>query len=281
MIFPVFIDASDLTSQFQGITIENIENLCDNIAKGLAAGYARRLEEEAQQALHQTRKRYIQNIRVIDSGRLEGLVLLDYSKDPMIRMIEEGASAWDMKGAFLNSDKVKYTKDGRKYLTIPFRFGTPGAVGESDVFTNILPEGIYKVVKNKATDQVSSGGGTQSQGLTIGEIPKDFQIPQYRNVITNQGNVLFEEYQHKNSLYEGLIKQKDSVTGQNTYHSFRRVTEAGIGKNGEKLGSDPNSWVHPGIEAHNLIDKALFNFQIEHETGLLLDQELSRLGFEV
>lgn len=282
MILPIIIDTSDLYSQFEGITRENIDNLCDNVAKGLAAGYARQLEQEAQQALHQTRKRYIESIKLVDSGKLEGTVLLDYSKDPLVRMLEEGASAFDIKEGFFKSAKVKFTKDGRKYLTIPFRLATPGAVAESDVFSGRLPEEVYEVIKNKVTDIPTSGGGSKSRGLTIGEIPQQFQLPGKRTEIKNDdGNVLLKEYQHKNSLYEGAFKQKDAATGQNTYHSFRRVSEGGVGANGQKIGSDPDSWIHGGITAKHLIDVALANYNVEHEVGIIMNHELSKLGFDV
>lgn len=282
MILPIFIDSADITSQFDSITKENIENLQDNIAKGLAAGFARQLEQEAQNALHQTRQRYIRAIRLIDSGRLEGIVLLDYSKDKLIQMIEEGASAFDMKEGFLNSSKVKYTKDGRKYLTIPFRLSTPGAVAESDVFSGTLPDEVYQIVKNKVTDIPVSGGGSRSQGLTLGEIPTQFQQPATRPQINNaDGNPLFNEYKHKNSIYEGLVKRTDGVTGQSSYGSFRRVAEEGTKEDGTKLGSDPDSWISKGIQPHYLIEKALSNFNIENETQRLLDFELDKLGFDV
>lgn len=284
MLVPVFIDTSDIAEQFEGVTQDNINNLCDNIAKGLAAGFAMQLEEEAQKELHQTKKVYIQNIKLVDSGKLEGVVLLDYSKNPLVRMIEEGASPFDIKNGLLNSKKVKFTKDGRKYITVPFRIATSGAVGESDVFNGVMPEAVYQVIKDKVANIPVKGGGNRTQGLQSNEIPSEFALPKTRQTINNsEGNPLWAEYKHKNSIYEGLTRVEDTVTGQSTYHSFRRVSEprAEIIDGGKKVGSDPNSWIHPGIQAHHLIQTALNNYNVEEKTGELLNIELSKLGFEV
>lgn len=289
MIVPIYIETADIVSQFEGITSNQIDNMLDNIAKGMAAAYARQLEQEANNALHQTRKRYVQNIKLVDTGRLEGTVMLDYSKDKLIPMIEEGADPFDIKAGFFGSSKVKYTKDGRKMLTIPFRWSTPGAVGESDVFSGKMPSGIYRVIKEKETDIPVSGGGTRSKGLTIGEIPEKYQLPGTRSAIYTDvdpmaavyGKPTFEEYKHRSSLYQGMVKQNDPVTGQNTYHSFRRVSEEGENAEGEKVGSDPDSWIHPGIPMHNLIQVALNNFNQEEELTNGINIELSKLGFNV
>lgn len=269
MIPVIIIDTQDIMSQYTSLTKEDVDNMLNNIAKGLAASFAQHLEERATQELHQTRKRYLQNIRVVDSGKLEGTVLLDYSKDPLVKMIEEGADAFDMKTAMLASAKVKIGKKGGKYLTIPFRWANPNAVADEDVFVGRMPNAVYNVVKSKPTDIPVSGGGSRSSGLALKDVPEQFQIKKVRKAIVDeQGNERFKEYQHKNSVYEGIVKQKDSVTSQNTYHSFRRVSE----------NSEDEAWIHPGIEKYNLIQKTLSNFRVEDELGAQLDEQLNRLG---
>lgn len=290
MIIPLWIDTEGIVEQFTSITSEQIDTMLDNLAKGLAAGYARQLEEEAQKALHSTRQRYISNIKLVDSGKLEGTVLLDYSKDPLIRMIEEGADAFDEKEGFFKSEKVKLTKDNRRYLTIPFRWATPGAIAESSVFSGVLPSGVYNVVRKKTTDIPMEGGGMRSKGLTIDEIPGKFQTPSIRSATQNSNETLqmygvgaFKEYQHRSSLYAGLVKMQDSVTNQNRYMTFRRVSEPGVNDKNEPVGSDPNSWIHPGMPSQdrNLIEVALANFNTEAELTNGINIELAKLGFDV
>lgn len=268
MLIPIFIDTSAIAEQFSHIDAEQIENMCDDIAKSMAQSFAGRLEQEANLALHQTRKRYINAISLVDTGRLEGTVLLDFSKDPMVKMIEEGATAFDMKADMLKSSKVKIGKGGGKYITIPFRIGTPDSIGDSDVFSSKMPQEIYDVVKNKDTN-IATGSGSRSAGLMVKELPVQFQSPKVRAEIKDsEGKKLFDAYTHKSPIFQGLIKTNDGVTGQNTYNSFRRISEV----------SDKNAWIHPGIERYNLVGKALAGFDEVRELEVHLSNHLSKLG---
>jgi hypothetical protein len=267
MIVPIYIDTSSIAEAFP-IDKDAIDQICDNIAKTLAARYAQQLELEATHSLNQTKKRYIHAINVIDTGRMEGSVILDYSKDPLIRMIEEGATAFDMKKKMLASPKAKTNKSGGKYLTVPFRFGTPDAVGESDVFSNIMPQGVYEVAKAEEVN-IPTVGGSKSAGLTVDKLPVQYQKPATRKEIRDsEGKLLFKAYTHKGSIYEGVTKNTDAVTGQNTYNSFRRVSE----------NSDPDAWIHKGIEQYNLVSKALSNFNQETEVQVAMNREFQKLN---
>lgn len=269
MIIPIVIDTQDLMRQFS-ITREQTDQICDNIAKTLAARYAQLLEKTAQNALHRTRQRYIRNIKVVDTGRLEGTVMLDYSKDKLVAMIEEGASAFDIKQGLLASSKVKIGRKGGKYITVPFRWGTPNVVGDADVFSNIMPQEVYAAVRKMSQTIPVSGGGVRTPGLNASQLPSLLQKPQSRNTISDSaGKVLFKEYEHKTSLFQGIIQQKDSATGQNRYFSFRRVSE----------NSDENAFIHPGIEQYNLIQKSLSEFDQTAELSKALDVEWAKLGF--
>lgn len=269
MVVPIVINTNDIYSQFD-INPESLIDIMDSIAKRLAVGYARQLEIEAQENLHQTRQLYIKNIRLIDTGRLEGSVMLDYSKHPLIKMIEEGASPFDIKQGLLKSPKVKIGKNGGRYITVPFRHGVPTTIGDSDVFNNKMPEKVHDVIKSKAPSIPTSGGGSRTAGLKLSEIPTEYQTPAKRAEIKDDdGKTLFKEYEHKTSIYQGMTKQQDGVTGQNTYQSFRRVSD----------NSDPDSWIHGGIEQYDLMNKALANFDQVHEVSMGLDNGLALLGF--
>ena len=269
MVVPIVIDTTALSDQFASITSEQIDNLCDNIAKTMAARYAQQLEQEANRYLHRTRNIYVQNISVADTGRLEGTVILDFSKNPLVRMIEEGASPFDMKENFLNSPKAKIGKNGSRYITVPFRLGTPDAVGESDVFSGTLPQEVYDVLSQQPTTIPVAGGGMRSAGLNTSQLPPQYQGRAAGAVIRDSaGKALFNEYVYKTSIYTGSFKKTDGATGQNTYGSFRRVSD----------NSDKDSWIFKGIEAYNLVSKALNDFNQETEVQVSLNNELKRLG---
>lgn len=266
---PIVIDTQDLASKFS-LSKKQVEDVCDNVAKTLAARYATTLERAAQRALNQTRQRYIKNIRVVDTGRLQGTVMLDYSKDKLIKMIEEGANPFDMKKGFLDSAKVKVGKNGGRYLTIPFRWATPGAVGEADVFSGSMPSEVYTAVRKMDQTIPVAGGGMRTPGLNVTTLSAPLQAVQMRKEIQDsRGKVLFKQYEHKTSIYQGITQQSDPATGQNRYFSFRRVSEK----------SDPDAFIHSGIEQYNLIQKALSQFDQVAEVSAALDVEWSKLGF--
>lgn len=268
MVIPIFIDTASIVEQFEGIGKEQVDDMCDNIAKTLALAYRFKLVNEAESALHQTKRRYINAIKVLDTGKMEGTVLLDYT-DKMVKMIEEGCSPFDMKIKMLQSAKVKIGKNGNKYITIPMRMGTPDAAGESDVFSSIMPDSVYQVVKDKATNIVKAGGGLRSVGLTVNELTKKDRASNIRKaILDSEGKTLFEQYVSMSSIYVGLIKNKDGVTGQSKYNTFRRISER----------SDKLAFIHPGIERHDLINKALTSFDSQRVLEVQLKNELSKLG---
>jgi len=276
---PIVIDTQQLIEQFN-IPPKQINTMLDNIAKGLAASYAMALEKEAQRQLKQTKTRYINNIKVVDGGKLTGTVLVDYSKDKLIQMLEEGASPFDIKVGLLNGPKVKVTAKGRRYTTVPFRHGAPDSDSGNPLFNGgILPRLVQRASMAMPQNVPMSGGGLRSAGLNLSDIPAAFQTPRTRGAIVDQsGNVLWRAYQNRSALHEGLVRMQDVATGQNKYMTFRRVSESGIGANGGKIGSDPDAFIHPGIKQYNLVQAALSKFNIPTETGLQLDAELTKLG---
>lgn len=272
MILPIEINSDDIISQYD-VSREQLNSMFDNIAKSLGVIYLGKLEEVASQELHSTRSRYLRNIRLIDSGKLQSTVLLDYSKDKLIKMIEEGSGPFDMKPKLLASAKVKVTSTGKKYISIPFRASTPDAEGESELFAFKMPSEIYAIVKKKEVFDRGPLKASSSKPLTISEmdgVPAHLKVIGKRKEIKDSsGKALFKEYEHKSTVYEGITKQTDKVTGQSTYHSFRRVSD----------NSDPNAFIHPGFTAKKLMDKALGRMNIEEELQTQIDNELAKLGF--
>lgn len=61
-----------------------------------------------------------------------------FSELPYARVIEEGAPARDLKAILGHSLKVRLTKDGRRYLIIPFRHNAPGSV-----LGNSMPQAVW------------------------------------------------------------------------------------------------------------------------------------------
>lgn len=63
-----------------------------------------------------------------------------YSELAYAAAIENGSPAYDMKRMLDTSLKVRLTAKGKRYLIIPFRWGTPGTVG----FGQAMPDEVHR-----------------------------------------------------------------------------------------------------------------------------------------
>lgn len=265
---PIVIDLSGLKAQF-GLAANNIDALTEICVKAVTTAIYSNWQAMAKKELHSTLPEYIQNLHVVDKGRFAKQIVLT---GILPVMIESGANAFDMKEGFKNSKYVKRTipvynakgglirPGGEWYLTIPFRHGTPGIVGQAG-FANEMPQEIYDIMVHRA----------RGVALKKHEIPEPYDVPKSRAAILDEnGKTLFAEYKHKSSIFEGLTKRSAAYNKvvQNTYGTFRRAGE----------NSDPDSWIHKGIKAHNLAEKAIkqtdVDMIVENEVLMYLDNIL-------
>lgn len=225
----------------------------------------RQWQLEATKALNSTRNEYVNSLQIITVNNFHKTIILT---GVLPNMLEKGASAFDMKEGFKKSPNVKYSistdKDGNVkmswYLTIPFRHGTPGIVGQNVAFSGIMPKEIYDVMKIKDANK----------SLKKEEIASPFDIPSSRKAIVLPNRTI-PEYKHKSSIYEGMVKKTAAYgkTTQNTYMSFRRASE----------NSDPNSWIHRGIKAYDLLGSTISNVDVENIVENNIDNILKANGY--
>ena len=262
---PITIDLSGLKGQF-GIDDKTLDQLTETCVKAVTAAIYANWEALAKKKLKSTREEYIQNIIHVDKGRFNKQIILT---GVVPNMVEQGASAFDIKEGFRKSPKVRYTipvygkkgnmlrSGGAWYLTIPFRIGVPGTLGQAG-FTGQMPQEVYDIMRKRGN----------RIALRADEIPAPYNIPQSRAAIqATPQNPYYAQYTHKSSIYEGLTKRTAQYgkTTQNTYGTFRRA-----GAN-----SDPLSWIHKGISAYRLADEAVnitdVDTIVENEVTTFLD----------
>lgn len=81
------------------------------------------------------------------------------------KMIEEGVKSWSIKDALLASEKAKVSKDGVKYIVIPFPVATPrqasSGKSKSQFGGREMTNEVYNIVK--------SGGRVSSAKLKSGQ----------------------------------------------------------------------------------------------------------------
>lgn len=244
------IDLSEVIAEFS-LNGEQVKNLSERILQTITRGVHREWQEHARRGLKATRQDYVRNLIVVESGRLSNSIVL---KGRFNNMIESGATQFDMKQGFSKSSKKKMGKKGW-YLTIPFRMATPSAMGESEVFSSVMPKEVYQAVRKAEKDGLKR--------LTKDQIPKAF---------AEIGRNKTSGYVHKNNIYEGLQRDTKEYpsTIQGQYTTFRRVGAL----------SDPKSWIHPGLEARNFAEKAIssFNFDVvvENEVDKFLEEDATK-----
>lgn len=254
-MLPISINLSDVASEFS-LDKRQTENMIEYVIKEITALTAKNWDTQAKNTLRASRGEYRRSLIVVDKGRFEGQIIL---RGVVPNMIEQGAEAFDMKVGFANSSKVKHNKKGEWYLTIPFRYANPDALGESEAFAGVMPTEVYSVAKSNKGAPVKDS-----------QLPEEFQIPTTRKAVTIK-STLFETYKSQTSIYSGL--SRDSKTydkaNQGTYHNFRKVGE----------NSDPNMFIHTGIIARNLAEKAIQDTNVPETIDRLTDNYLASLGF--
>lgn len=241
---PIRIDITALQKAY-GLSNQTMDQLTEVCVNAVAAAVYATWEAEAKRELKSTAPIYVQGLIKVDRGKLNKAIVLT---GVLPNMLESGASAFDIKEGFKKSSKVKYTiarynksgkqisKGGDWYLTIPFRIGVPGTLGQAG-FSGEMPNEVYNVMRKKLSR------------LTLSEIPSPYDQRKKREAIQATANTpYYAEYVHKNSIYEGMVKRTAQYgqVSQNTYGTFRRA-----GAN-----SDPLSWIHRGLVARNFAQAA-------------------------
>jgi hypothetical protein len=225
-----------------------------------------RLRLLAGQGLRSTRNEYLQSIVVLSDGPLQNTIALTGRLAPMLEL---GATAYDMKQGLLASSRVKYTKDGKPYLTVPFRHGTPGALGENAAFSSIMPAEIYRAVQRLAA-YTSQPGQSPSGGQALRTPPAPYNQRQIRPTITQNTGVLtpaqLAAYQHASPQYAGLRREEKTYerATQSQYVTFRRVS----------LRSAVNAWIHPGLAARRFMPQAVASSNVSDLVARTIDAVL-------
>ena len=102
---PITIDLSGLKGQF-GIDDASLDQLTETCVNAVTAVVYANWEALAKQRLKSTLPEYVQNIIKVDKGRFSKQIVLT---GVLPNMIEQGASAFDIKEGFKKSPKVHHT----------------------------------------------------------------------------------------------------------------------------------------------------------------------------
>ena len=253
---PINIDISSLIEEF---SLDENQTLMigTTIIDRVAQEYSYRWKNLIDKELKSSRNEYLRGIFIERVNPTEIIFGLSNGESSLPLSIEEGHGPWDEKPFLLGSLKAKRTKDGKPFLTVPFRHATPQAIAEAGIFSSIMPQDVYQLAKNSPMP------------LKRSQLPESQQIPGVRKEINVPG-LKVPEYIHKAAKYEGLVRVEASSSeneNRGQYMTFRRVSD----------NSDPNSWFNGGIIAKRLMDRALEIAQIDRVADMAIDETLERI----
>lgn len=240
------IDFTELKNSLD-IKKNDIEEACLDVGRTLSTIFVEKLIENVESDLNRSAQDYIDAIRINESSNVIS-VKLD-SSSTIANALESGSDPYDMKPYFLNSSKVKYSKEGVKYMTVPLKWATTSSKGVGKGFANKMSRSVY--------DEVRKQGSISSNSKHSKKIFS-------RNPIVNaEGEVLYKEYKHKASVTQG-IKKIPQGGNRSSYYSFRTISE----------NSDPNAFIHKGFQAHNFFEKTLQELDIERLASQAFNREI-------
>ena len=236
----ISIDVSQVGNAFafDRATMTEFKNF---VVKSVATRYVRDVRSLARRNLHKTRAEYERAISVLNPS--SGVAVVELN-GVLPNMIEQGASAFDIKEGFSKSDKKKQKLDGGWYLTVPFSHATPSSTGDFATLGDAMPESVYE----KAA-MLSEG-----ESLSGSDLPK---MAPRQKISTMTAS--YDQYIRKHSPYSGI--RRNTRSGHSGYVSFRRVSDK----------SDPNSWIHKGLEARGFFSEAYNEDRIIHEIDVARD----------
>jgi len=232
----------DINPLLQAVDVseEEANSFSKMLLDRVADVYMQRWEDIVGKSLNSTRRAYQlgMDFRYVDD--FNGVFVLEgKGESRLAMMIEEGASAFDIKDGMENSSKRKTKKDGGWYITVPFKQATPEALGESSTFSGKLPERVYEIAKKNA-----------GKPVTAAQLPDEHKEKKFRPAIQS-GDNLIPRYDHKTPIYEGVVKNtKPQHSG---YVTFRRISDK----------SDEDSWIHKGFTPHKFMEKAMDDVEKE------------------
>lgn len=212
------------------------------------------------QIIHAVSGQYASSIKIHEAGRLQYVI---YSDDPKASVIENGAAAWDMHKLLETSDKVRKTKDGRKYLIMPFRHTTPGGIGVT------MPQQAHSWwLEPNRRASVVSGHYTERSANNPGErVTRNTYI--WGDRLTRQdvmGLGLNPEAEGKKLV--GMVRFQNDTDRGGQFVTFRVMVEGGKG------------WRMPA-RAGDYPAKAAYDWMQTHYDalmGMALQEDIRRLG---
>jgi len=134
------LDLSELKEFTEQVMIKLNKDILPEAIKGAGSYFSKEWQTTAASKFKHTDSSYVQGIK-------EG-IMYPFNSDPLrfkiihtakyAYYLEYGFDSFDMKKALATSSKVRISKEGNRYLIIPFEHGTPGTTTK-----RAMPKDVY------------------------------------------------------------------------------------------------------------------------------------------
>lgn len=253
--FPISVDLSFILPAVQQAVDEKV---LPHLSQSVRA-VAQVVQTNWMNAVYQARlwqgekTAYMESIQVQMTGPFSALVWSDYR---LAEEIETGRPARDLKRMLDTSQKVRATKDGRRFLVIPFRHNTPG----NEAHGPAMPTQIYEQARQLAPSSVT-GKTTRMSGLVASDTKtkKRLTVPQntYQWGQKLPGAILGPNQKGKTDRFSGMYRFNTSSGGgkSSKFLTFRVMMEGSQG------------WIVPPQPGLHLAQKVASDMQPLAETA--------------
>lgn len=230
----------NMTQLFQSMSAALSPTQAREVARavlpGLSSAALQYWKKLAQTELRSSSRDYVAGVQLIEKDEETHEIVLT---GMLPNMVENGWPGGDMRTWMLRSPKAKTAKDGSKYMSIPFRHGTPGTGGRN--VGNEMPAAIHKSAKKLSATLTSPHSGRTLWGerLSLGTA----RSKEARDILQTKKSPW-----HTTSIFTGMIRNEktyDSAT-QSSYFTFRTISTK---------SRDPRSWMHPGIAPKHFAER--------------------------
>lgn len=281
------IDYSALSDLFRKLGEEDTYKTYTSRAVKSAGDYlAQQWIEEAKGNFKHTQGGYVQGI--VDGRDYP------YQDDPLRYRIENkaehavyleyGFESFDLKKMLQTSQKVRYTKDGKRYLVIPFRHGNPKSVS-----LRAMPKEVYADAKNLRQSVTTK---IYKEGVQQGA--KDFEEAQFLRKY-NSKKVKRRSYKwgdqlegFEGTVYEGMyrfnanVEQTRLETDKFGSGSIKNDQDYSIYMTFRIMLEGSSGWIHPGLRPMYILKNTVEKHQ-NMITELIADgvrKDLEMFGFK-
>jgi len=224
-------------SAIEAATVESFKMSVGNLAKSAQNEWIRL----AQQKLKTSREDYINGLRMAESFSMSMVGATTKFEVQLVGKMannyEFGMASYDMKAVrpgWLGGAKAKTSKDGTKYISIPFRHSIGSAARlaySGKAKRDDLSKELRKVAKDYGLNRMLR---TASGGVVTGSVkrvPNSAPVHPYLRGLTR--------VQHKTGGHTSKGKER----GSSSLMTWRIMSEK----------SPASSWIHPGIQGANIL----------------------------